>query len=89
MEGYYAGPSGTGLSQSASPPDDGDEQAAAASGSVSGPTKVPDMNARRKMYPKEQWAVLKPIIQKLYVEEGQTFTKVAQYLHEHHGFSPT
>jgi len=51
--------------------------------------KQSDINGRRKMYPKEQWLALRPIIQRLYVDEGQTFLKVAEYLHEHHDFNPT
>jgi hypothetical protein len=49
----------------------------------------PEMNARRKIYPEEQWLVLKPLIHHLYIEENQTFIKVAGYLQEHHGFKPT
>ncbi|KAE9362669.1 hypothetical protein N431DRAFT_525010 [Stipitochalara longipes BDJ] len=41
------------------------------------------------MYPKEQWLALKPAIQRLYIEEGQTFTQVAEHLDQHHGFKPT
>ncbi len=48
-----------------------------------------DTSGRRKMYPKEQWLALRPIVQRLYVDEGQTFLKVAEYLHEHHNFNPT
>jgi hypothetical protein len=44
---------------------------------------------RREMYPKEQWLALKPIIQRLYLEESQTYNEVADYLHEYHDFSPT
>ena len=51
--------------------------------------KQSDINGRRKMYPKEQWLALRPIVQRLYVDEGQTFLKVAEYLHEHHNFNPT
>jgi hypothetical protein len=51
--------------------------------------KQSEMNGRRKMYPKEQWLALRPIIQRLYVDEGQTFLKVAGYLHEHYNFNPT
>jgi hypothetical protein len=51
--------------------------------------KQSDINGRRKMYPKEQWLALRPIIQRLYVDEGQTFLKVAEYLHEHYNFNPT
>jgi hypothetical protein len=51
--------------------------------------KQSDINGRRKMYPREQWLALRPIIQRLYVDEGQTFLKVAEYLHEHHDFNPT
>lgn len=51
--------------------------------------KQSDISGRRKMYPKEQWLALRPIIQRLYVDEGQTFLKVAEYLHEHHDFNPT
>jgi tetratricopeptide (TPR) repeat protein len=53
------------------------------------PEVVREMNARRKMYPKEQWLALKPIIQRLYVDEGQTFLKVAEFLNETRGFNPT
>jgi hypothetical protein len=45
--------------------------------------------ARRKMYPKEQWLTLKPLIHRLYIDENQTFTKVAEYLQELYGFNPT
>ena len=41
--------------------------------------------ARRNMYPKEQWQALKLVIERLYVKEGQTFTKVAEYLRDHYG----
>jgi hypothetical protein len=41
------------------------------------------------MYPKEQWLALRPLIYRLYIGENQTFTKVAEYLQEHHGFNPT
>ena len=51
--------------------------------------KQSDTNGRRKVYPKEQWLALRPIIQRLYVDEGQTFVKVAEYLHEQHNFNPT
>jgi hypothetical protein len=53
------------------------------------PKQLPDMKPRREIYPKEQWLALKPIIQQLYVDEGQTFRKVAEYLHKHHDFNPT
>jgi hypothetical protein len=52
-------------------------------------TELPTMNQRRKIYPKERWQALKPTIELLYVNEGQTFTKVAEYLAEHHDFHPT
>jgi len=55
----------------------------------SGSHKIKEMNARRQMYPKEFWVALKPVIQRSYIEEGQTFTKVAEYLDQHHGFKPT
>jgi hypothetical protein len=44
---------------------------------------------KRKMYPKEQWLALKPLIHRLYIDENQSFTKVAKYLQEHYGFNPT
>jgi hypothetical protein len=56
---------------------------------ASGPGKEGGNIARRKIYPKEQWRALKPLIQRLYIDENQTFTKVAEYLQEHHGFNPT
>jgi hypothetical protein len=55
----------------------------------SGPGKEGKNSARRKMYPKEQWLALKPLIHRLYIDENQAFTKVAEYLQEHHGFNPT
>ena len=54
-----------------------------------GPEKLPEMNARRNKYSKQQWLELKPIIKQLYIDEGQTFSKVAEYLQEYHGFTPT
>ncbi|KAE8452714.1 hypothetical protein EG329_013973 [Mollisiaceae sp. DMI_Dod_QoI] len=54
-----------------------------------GSEKLPEMNTRRKTYSKQQWSALKPIIKQLYVNEGQTFRKVAEYLCAHHDFSPT
>jgi Clr5 domain len=45
--------------------------------------------ARRKMYPREQWLALKPLIYRLYITEKQTFTKVAQHLYRYHEFNPT
>jgi Clr5 domain len=56
---------------------------------ISGEEKLGETNARRKMYPKEQWLSLKPVIQRLYIDENQTFTKVAEYLDQNHGFKPT
>jgi hypothetical protein len=56
---------------------------------ASGPGKEGGNIAKRKMYPKEQWLALKPLIHRLYIDENQTFTKVAEYLQEHHGFNPT
>jgi hypothetical protein len=63
--------------------EDGSSMMRSASGRV-GETK-----ARRKMYPKEQWLAMKPVIQQLYIDEGRTFAKVVEYLHENHGFNPT
>jgi hypothetical protein len=45
--------------------------------------------SRSQIYSKEQWQALKPIIEQLYVVEGQTFVKVAQYLVKHHNFRVT
>jgi hypothetical protein len=56
---------------------------------ICGEEKLGETNARRKMYPKEQWLALKPVIQRLYIDENQTFTKVAEYLDQNHGFKPT
>ncbi|PMD26009.1 hypothetical protein NA56DRAFT_642238 [Hyaloscypha hepaticicola] len=49
----------------------------------------PDINTRRKMYPKSHWEALKPLIHQLYIKENQTFTKVAAYLDQNHGLNPT
>jgi tetratricopeptide (TPR) repeat protein len=49
----------------------------------------PDMNTRRKMHPKSHWEALKPLIHQLYIEQNQTFTKVAAYLDQKHGLNPT
>jgi hypothetical protein len=51
--------------------------------------KVRELDLRRKMCPKEQWLELKPVIKRLYVDEGLTFLKVAEYLQEHYDFNPT
>jgi hypothetical protein len=51
--------------------------------------RVREAKARRKMYPKEQWLAMKPVIQQLYADEGRTFAKVVEYLHEFHSFNPT
>jgi hypothetical protein len=56
---------------------------------ISGEGKLGETSARSKMYPKQQWLVLKPVIQQLYIDENQTFTKVAEYLDQNHGFKPT
>ncbi|KAH8769288.1 hypothetical protein BGZ57DRAFT_466020 [Hyaloscypha finlandica] len=66
-----------------------DEQEDASSTMIPGLGKKAETNARRKMYPKEQWIALKPLIYRLYITESRTFIKVAQYLREHHGFNPT
>jgi hypothetical protein len=84
MEGNFSGP--IGGSPSFEP---ADTQERESSMTLAGPEQLPDMRTRREMYPKEQWLVLKPIIQQLYVDKGQTFRKVAEYLHEHHDFNPT
>jgi hypothetical protein len=57
--------------------------------SGSGSGREGETSARRKMFPKEQWLALKPVIKRLYVDEGQTFGNVAEYLYEHHRFNPT
>jgi tetratricopeptide (TPR) repeat protein len=49
----------------------------------------PDINTRRKMHPKSHWEALKPLIHQLYIEQNQTFTKVAAYLDQNHGLNPT
>jgi Clr5 domain len=54
-----------------------------------GMDRAGETSARRKMFPKEKWMALKPVIKRLYFDEGQTFVKVAEYLHEHHDFNPT
>ncbi|KAH8765260.1 hypothetical protein F5882DRAFT_383150 [Hyaloscypha sp. PMI_1271] len=66
-----------------------DEQEDASLTMIPGLGKKAETNARRKMYPKEQWIALKPLIYRLYITESRTFIKVAQYLREHHGFNPT
>jgi hypothetical protein len=66
-----------------------DEQEDASLTMIPGLGKKAETNARRKMYPKEQWLALKPLIYRLYITENQTFTEVAQHLQEHHRFDPT
>jgi hypothetical protein len=56
---------------------------------TSGTEGVREADARRNIYSKEQWQALKPVIERLYVTEGQTFIKVVEYLREHHGVKPT
>jgi hypothetical protein len=83
MESNFSGP----IWGTASSAPTGEEQESFAT--RPGATKLPEKSQRRKMYPKEQWLALKPIIKQLYVNEGRTFTKVAEYLAEHHDFHPT
>jgi hypothetical protein len=56
---------------------------------TSGTEGVREADARRNIYSQEQWQTLKPVIERLYVTEGQTFIKVVEYLHEHHGVKPS
>jgi hypothetical protein len=51
--------------------------------------KAREMSSRWKICPKEQWLELKPVIKRLYVDEGLTFLKVAEYLQDHYEFNPT
>jgi len=37
----------------------------------------------------EEWAALRPEIERLYIHEEQTFEHVAAYLRDHHNFNPT
>ena len=48
-----------------------------------------EMKTKRKMIHKEQWARLKPVVERLYVKEGRTLRQVAEYLGEHHDLNPT
>jgi hypothetical protein len=84
MEGNFSGPIwASALSEPT------DTQEPESSMTLAGPKQLPCMKQRLDIYPKEQWLALKPIIQQLYVDEGQTFRKVAEYLHEYHDFNPT
>jgi hypothetical protein len=44
-----------------------DEQEDASSTMIPGLGKKAETNARRKMYPKDQWLALKPLIYRLYI----------------------
>jgi hypothetical protein len=48
-----------------------------------------DSTPKRKMISKEQWDPLKPVVERLHVEEGRTLRQVAALLKEHHDFNPT
>lgn len=86
MEGVFYNPMWAPGSSAAN--DVGDLQATSLT-TPAEPEKLLAMNATRKMYTAEQWLELKPIVKQLYIDEGRTFPKVAEYLHEHHDFSPT
>jgi hypothetical protein len=88
MDDKISGPIWTFNSAASSVPAGGGPEAQS-SMTISGEENLGDTNARRKMYPKEQWLALKPVIQRLYIDENQTFPKVAEYLDQNHGFKPT
>jgi len=49
-----------------------------------GPAKTP-----RQVLSKEDWEELKPLIQRLYIEEKKTFRRICTILSHSHGFTPT
>jgi hypothetical protein len=44
---------------------------------------------RLRAFSKKDWADLKPIIRKLYLDQGQTLEQLAKYLEDNHGYKPT
>jgi hypothetical protein len=84
MEGIFPGPF---LASASSEPALTEKPEASAT--LFGPEQAAVMKPRHKMYPKEKWLSLQPIIQQLYVDEGWTFREVAEYLRQHHDFNPT
>ena len=43
----------------------------------------------RMMLSKAEWEELRPLIHSLYWDQKYTLNRLAEYLHEHHGFKPT
>jgi len=52
------------------------------------PQMLPAHNIRQQLS-KDEWESLKPLIQRLYIEENQTFRDIATTLRDSHGFFPT
>lgn len=59
----------------------------------SGQSAVPDNElvpaVARRQLSKAEWQELKPLIHRLYIEEGRSLKNVAQSLAEEQGFYPT
>jgi hypothetical protein len=48
-----------------------------------------ETSSKRQQPSREQWETLKPLIQRLYIEEHKTLSRVAQILSDDHSFLPT
>jgi hypothetical protein len=44
--------------------------------------------SKRQQPSREQWEILKPLIQRLYIEENKTLSRVTQILRDNHSFDP-
>jgi hypothetical protein len=50
---------------------------------------APAQPITRKVLSRDAWEALKPVIQRLYIEEGKTFRRISIILRDQYGFTPT
>jgi hypothetical protein len=55
------------------------------------PANTPNwpVGSKRMQLSQQEWNELKPIIQKMYIDEGKKFKEVAVYLQTNHNFNPS
>ena len=51
--------------------------------------EVPCGELRVREMARQQWEILKPLIQRIYIEENKPFSFLAKVLRNEHGFEPT
>jgi hypothetical protein len=61
----------------------------ATTGIISKPPENSSTSGLRQQLSSEEWEVLRPLIQHLYIEENWTYLHIADFLAKAHGFRPT